>query len=240
MVAPAIIAAGASILGGLTGGKGASKAAKIQADAYRQGLAQQQAQYELTRADYQPYLTAGTGALSGMQGLVGLNGNDAQAAAIAALKGSPGFTSLYDTGVDTVLQNASATGGLRGGDATNSLSQFGSGLLAQVIQQQLGNLGGIAGMGANAVGGVTQAGQANTNAQTQLIGQIGNANAVRGAAPYAALSSIFQGIGANAGGLGGMFGGGAAKGGMGAGGPIVVNNAALQSSLAKAFGSGGW
>lgn len=203
-MASSAIGAGASILGGFLGGKGASKAAKIQARAYQQGLVQQQQQYDTTRADFMPYREAGSDALSAQGGLLGLNGPDVQAAAIAALKGSPGFTSLYDTGVDTVLQNASATGGLRGGNVNNSLAQFGSSLLAQIIQQQLGNLGGISSLGAGAVGQGAQLGQQNTNAQSELLIGKGNANAARAAAPYTAAVSTLQGLASQ---FGGGFGG---------------------------------
>lgn len=226
-MAAAAIGAGASLLGGLVGGKGAKKAAQAQLAAQQQALQQQQAQFAQTRSDYMPYLEAGQGALGAQQTLVGLNGNDAQLAAIEALKGSPGFTSLYNTGSDTILQNAAATGGLRGGNTQNSLAQFGSGLLAQVIQNQLGSLGGIAGMGSQAVGGISAAGQNNSNAQSQIYGQIGNANAVKAGAPYSAFAGALQGIGQNAGGLSGLFGGGG--GGFNPGAVMGATNATLAN-----------
>lgn len=197
-MAQAAIAAGASILGGITGGKGAKKAAQVQAQAYQNALNQQQAQWAQTRQDNMPFLQAGTNALGSVQGLLGLNGADVQQAMIDALKASPGFTSQYNTGLDAILQSAAATGGLRGGNTNNSLAQFGSSLLAQQIQQQLGNLGGLVQIGSGTAGTLGQLGQANSNAQSQLFGQQGNANATAAAAPYAALQGIFNSIGGNA------------------------------------------
>lgn len=192
------ISAGASILSGITGGKGAKKAANAQMKAQQQALAQQQAQFAQTRADNMPFLQAGQGALGQVQGLLGLQGGDVQQTALDALKASPAFTSLFDTGSDTILQNAAATGGLRGGNTNNDLAQFGSGLLAQVIQQQLGNLGGIVNIGAGTAGNLGSLGQSNSNAQTGIFGNIGNAKAVSAGAPYAALQGFFNQVGGNA------------------------------------------
>lgn len=192
-MATAAISAGASILSGIAGGKGASKAAKAQAAAYQQALAQQQ-QYNQSRQDMMPWLNAGGQALGAQSTLLGLNGNDQQQAAIDALKQSPLFTSMFNTGQDAILANAAATGGLRGGNTQNSLARFGSDTLAQVIQNQLAGLGGLSGMGQGAAGNLGQLGQANSNAQTQIYGQLGNANATRVSAPYAAFQSTLGGL----------------------------------------------
>lgn len=200
-MATAAIAAGTSLLSGILGGKGAKSAAKAQTQAINAAMAQQSQQFQQTRADNMPFLQAGTGALGATQGLLGLQGNDVQAAAIEALKGSPGFTSLYDTGQDTILQNAAATGGLRGGNTQNSLAQFGSGLLAQVIQQQLGNLGGLVNIGSGTAGTLGTLGQNNSNALSNLFTQKGNAQATGIAGQYGAYQSALGGMGQAAGGL---------------------------------------
>ncbi len=212
MAAAPVIAAGASILGGALGGKGAAKAAKTQAAAYQKGLEQQQAQYNTTRSDLSPFREAGSQALGSVGDLLGLNGGGIQDSAISALKASPLFTSQYDTGVDTILQNQAATGGLRGGNTQNSLAQFGSGLLSDVIQRQLGNLGGLVTTGAGAAGQLGQLGQQNANATSSLLAQQGGANALGAAAPYGAAQGTINQLGAlfgRGGGLSGLFSGGA-------------------------------
>lgn len=188
-MASAAIAAGASLLGGITGGKGAAKAAAIQADAFKQGLAQQQAQWNQTQTNLRPFLNLGTSAVNPLGNLVGVNGNDAQQAAITQLQGGPLFSSLVRNGENAILANAAATGGLRGGNTQNSLANFRSDTLANVIQQQLGNLGGLLNTGVGAANSLGTFGQNNANAQSTLMGQIGNANAVGAAAPYAAFGS---------------------------------------------------
>lgn len=199
------IAAGATLLSGLLG-KGASKRAQNAQNAlYQKALDQQQAQFNQTQANYQPYLSGGGAALASIKDLLGLSGNDPQAAAIAALKGSPGFTSQYDTGRDAILQSAAATGGLRGGNTNNSLAQFGSNLLAQVIQNQLGNLGGLANMGVGAVGNLGQFGQANSAATTNLLDAQGRTTASGILGRSSIVNNTINGLaGSLAGGLSGM------------------------------------
>lgn len=198
-----------SLLSGITGGKGAKKAAQIQADAYQKGIDEQHSEFATTQANEAPYLAAGGQGLDGLLELLGLGsgGLTGQQSAIDALKASPEFTSQYGTGQDTILQNAAATGGLRGGNTQNSLAQFGSGLLAQVIQSRLGNLGGLASMGSNTAGTLGQLGQANANAVSGLFGAQGGALAGGVMGQTKALQGIFNSLGS--------FGSQAGKSGIG-------------------------
>jgi len=199
-MAQAAVAAGASLLSSIAGGKGASKAAKTQAAAYQKGIDEQHNEFATTQANFAPYLAAGNDALGSTLDLLGLgsSGMQGQQSAIDALKSSPAFTSLFRQGNDTILQNASATGGLRGGNTQNSLANFGSDLLSQVIQQRLGNLGGLVSTGAGGVGQLGQLGQNNANSISSLLGQQGNANATAAAAPYSALQGFLNSVGGNA------------------------------------------
>lgn len=195
-MASAAIGAGASILGGIAGGKGASKAAKTQAAAYQKGIDEQSREFGITQQNFAPYLAAGNQGLGAYLNLLGLGSNGAagQQSAIDALKASPLFTSQYNTGADTILQNAAATGGLRGGNTQNSLAQFGSGLLSNVIQNQLGNYGGLISTGSGSTSTLGSLGQQNANAISGLLGQQGQANGVAAAAPYAAFQQALGGI----------------------------------------------
>lgn len=162
----AAIPAIGSLFNGITGKGAAKKAQAAQTAAINAAIGEQRRQYDQTRTDNMPFLQAGQSALGGDNGilaLLGLSGGDAQGKAIDLLKQSPGFTSLYGTGQDTILQNAAATGGLRGGDTQNSLANFGSSLLASVIERQLSNLGGLANMGAGTAGNLGALGQSSAN-----------------------------------------------------------------------------
>ena len=170
-----------SLIGGIFGGnsqkKGAAYATKEMVAAADRGIAETRRQYDVTRADYQPYLTAGTQALSGMSGLLGLGGGEQQAMAIDALKTSPLYQSLYRNGEEALLQNAAATGGIRGGNTARGLADFGADTLASTIQQQLANLGGVAGMGMGATNSVSGFGAQASGNVVNLLGQQGAARA---------------------------------------------------------------
>lgn len=166
-----------SFLGGKAAASASKKATKAQVEAANKAIAEQQRQFDLTRSDYAPYLAAGTTGLGQLGDLIGTGGAEKQQSAIDALKASPFYQSLYRTGEEAVLQNASATGGLRGGNTQRSLADFGSDTLMQTIQQQLSSLGGLAGMGVGATGAVANFGANKANAIGAQYGNIGNAQA---------------------------------------------------------------
>lgn len=139
------------------------------------------------------------GALQGQQDLLGLNGSAAQQASIDLLKSSPMFTSMLQQGENSILQNASATGGLRGGNAQAALAQFSPALLAQTINDQYAKLGGITSLGQNAAAGVGNAGMQTGNSVSGLLGQIGSAQAGGALGQGAASAGLANGL---AGGLG--------------------------------------
>lgn len=178
---PAIVAAGIGAVGAIGGGllasHGASSAAKAQTQSDAAAIAEQRREFDLTQSMFKPYTQAGTAALPGIENLLGLNGSAAGQQAIDALKASPEYQSLYNNGLEAVLQNASATGGLRGGNTQAALANFGRDTLSQVISTQLSRLGGLAGLGENATGSVAGFGQNSTNAISGLLQASGNAQA---------------------------------------------------------------
>ena len=155
-----------SLLSSGAQGSAAQNASQIQQGAAAAGQAQ-----------LQPYATAGVGALTAQQDLAGLNGPEAQARAIAALQASPQFTSQQQLGENRILANASATGGLRGGNTQAALAQFSPALLAQVINEQYSRLGGLTNTGLSAAGGVSNLIQQGGAAQAGGALARGNQNA---------------------------------------------------------------
>jgi hypothetical protein len=142
---------------------------------------------EVGRPDLtQPYIQAGGQALQGMQGLLGLRGAGEQQSAINQIQQGSQFQELARQGEQGILQNASATGGLRGGNVQAALSQFRPALLNQLIESQYGKLAGLTSMGGTAaqnllgIGQQTAAGLAS--AQQQTGANIGNFLTQRGAA----------------------------------------------------------
>lgn len=172
-----------SVAGGLIQSNAASKAASAQTAAATAAAA-------AVQKALAPYQQAGAASVGGQQDLLGLNGPEKQQAAIDAIQRSPQFTSLQQQGENRILANASATGGLRGGNVQGALAQFSPALLSQLIDQQYTRLGGLTTTGANAAAGV---GSAQANAQTQ----IGSAQAGQALANGSALTNVLgSGLGA--------------------------------------------
>lgn len=84
--------------------------------------------------------------------------NNPQAQAVARIEGQPMFQALARQGEEAILQNASATGGLRGGNTQGALARFRPQLLNQFIEQQYGRLAGITALGQQSAAGVGSAG----------------------------------------------------------------------------------
>lgn len=170
-----------SFVSGIFGGGSKKKAAQKAADAQiafaQKGLDETKRQFDQSRADQLPWLEAGQDALAAQTDLLGLGGADEQAAAIAALKGSPLFASLFATGNEAILGNAAATGNLRGGNTINDLAGFGRDTLSQVIQSQLANLGGISAQGGATGAGLGALGANAAGSMANLFNQQGAAKA---------------------------------------------------------------
>ncbi len=190
----------------------ANNAAQIQSQSDQAGIAEQQRQFDAIQKLLSPFVTAGTGALGAQQDLLGTNGASAQQAAIGGIQASPQFQALQQQGNNAILANASATGGLRGGNVQAALGQFSPQLLSQLIDQQYSRLGGLTSVGQNAAAGVGNAGMSTGNQISSLLGQQGSALAggaiANGRADSLGASSItnsiFSGLGAFKG-LGGTF-----------------------------------
>jgi hypothetical protein len=171
------VAVGASAYSANKSAKAAGKAADAQSDASEAGIAEQQRQFDKLTELLAPYANAGFGALGQQQNILGLNGAGAQQAAISGIENSPYFQSTAKQGENAILQNASATGGLRGGNTQGALAQFRPQLLNQLVQQQYQNLGGITSLGQNAAAQTGNAGMQSASNISGLLAQQGQAQA---------------------------------------------------------------
>ena len=228
-----IAVGGATLISGMAQADAAESAAQTQAGASQAGIAEQRRQFEAIQKLLEPYVQAGTGAISQLQpfqqagaqafeqqqAIAGLRGPEAQRAAIAQIEQSPFLQSQIQQGEEALLQRASATGGLRGGNIQAALAQFRPQMLQQAIEQQYGRLGGFAGAGLGVTEQLYRGGQAaaaGQASQAQALGtNVSNLLAQQGAAlaggelaqgrAFAAIpSAISGGLGIFSG-LGGKF-----------------------------------
>lgn len=217
----AVAVAGASLVSGAISSDAARKAGNQAADAQRAaadaGIGEQRRQFDSIQELLRPYAQVGTDALGAQRGLIGLDGADAQQAAIRMLQSSPQFTEALRMGQDSILANASATGGLRGGNTQAALAQFAPALLAQAINDQYSRLGGMVSIGQNAAAMTGNAGMQTGSGIANLLQQRGAALAGGALAGGAATAGMANSVG-NAIGLFGGLGGFSRIGGGGAGG----------------------
>lgn len=200
-ITAAAISVGGSFLSGKSASKGAQAAAEAQARAAQKGIDEQKAALDRITQLFNPYVKAGTQALGGVQDLLGVTTPEAQQAAIAQLQASPMFGSIVQQGENAILQNAAATGGLRGGNVQAALAKFRPSVLSDLINQQYSRLGGLAQLGfqgATTQGTAEQQSAANI---ANLLTQKGQAQAGGLLAQAAPMANLFQTIG----GLGGQF-----------------------------------
>ncbi len=172
--ATAALAVGAGgIASALVGSNAVQSAAQTQANATQSGINAQVNEFNQIKKLLSPFVTTGQSANAQAANLTGANGNAAQSTAINGIANGPLFNGLNQQGMNAILANASATGGLRGGNTQAALAQFSPQLLNQLIQQQYGDLMGLSTTGANAAGMTATTGQANVNAQSTLLTQQG-------------------------------------------------------------------
>jgi hypothetical protein len=157
--------------------------------------------------------------MQAQQALLGLAGPEAQRKAIAELAAGPQMQALVQQGENALLQQASATGGLRGGNIQAALAQFRPQVLSELIGQQYSRLGGLTALGQETTSNLARLGQASaagTGAAAQesganiasLLAQQGAAQAGAQMAQGRAFASIPAAISGGLGifsGLGGKF-----------------------------------
>lgn len=220
----ALVVGGSQVVGGMMQSRAASKAAGAQTQAAEMGIEEQRRQFDAVQEILKPYVTAGTTAIGGLapyqqagagaipilqqyaaagapaleqqQALLGLRGPEAQQAAITGIEQGAGFQAQVRAGEEALLQRASATGGLRGGNVQAALAQFRPQMLQQEIERQYGRLGGLAGVGGTVAQQLASAGLGST----ERLASLGQASAAgTGAAAQtsgAAVANLMQQQGA--------------------------------------------
>jgi hypothetical protein len=171
----ALVVGGSQLIGSSMQADAASEAASIQAGASREGIAEQRRQFDALQSILKPYVDVGVPALGRLQtyaaagpkafeqqqALAGLLGPEEQRKAIAQIEQGGGYQASVQAGEEALLQRASATGGLRGGNIQAALSQFRPQMLQQEIERQYGRLGGFSDIGRETQANLLKTGQSS-------------------------------------------------------------------------------
>lgn len=148
-------------------------------------VAAQQEGFGRQRRELAPFATAGRDALQQQQALLGLGSPEQQQQAFAAFNESPGQKFIRDRAQRNLVRNASAIGGLGGGNVRSALVQQGAGFAAQDFGNQFNRLSDLRVGGQSAATNIGQGAlSTGTNVgQTQFnAGQLTGAGAINTAA----------------------------------------------------------
>lgn len=191
--------AGSSILGARAQSRAASDAAGAQVAAAQLGVDEQRRQFDRVQQLLRPFVNVGTDAFRRAARLSGAMGPEAEQRAIRQVRRSPQFQVARRVGEESILANAAATGGLRGGDTQAALAEFAPQLLNQTIAQRYSQLGGLGQVGQASAAGVGSAAQMTGQNIANLQAQMGAAQAGgalgRGQAMQSAIGGIGQSLG---------------------------------------------
>ena len=203
-----IAVGGATLISGMAQADAAKSAAATQAGSAQVGIEEQRRQFDAVQKLLAPYVSAGQPALEAQQAFLGLRGPEEERAAIERISSGETFKALAGQGEEALLQRASATGGLRGGNIQGALAQFRPALLSSLIENQYTRLGGMTSLGQQSAVGVGNAGMQTGTNVANLLGQQGAAQAggqiAQGKAFASIPASIAGGLGIYSG-LGGKF-----------------------------------
>ena len=191
ITATGLFLGGTALLGGYLASEGSSDAAETAARASGQAsdasIAEQRRQYDLSRADQQPFLTAGTGAVNRLAAGVGYGGEFGSAMPFDfQYSEDPGAGFRMAEGVKALDRSAAARGGLLSGATLKGVQRYGQDLGSQEYgnafnryvtrfnantgeRNQLYNrLAGVAGTGQTTAGQLASQG-------ANMAGNVGNA-----------------------------------------------------------------
>ena len=175
--------AGAVVVGGVANAaissNAASKAAGQQQAASQSALGEEQREFDQNQANEQPYLDAGKTALGQYQAAINTPTTSAD-----VMANDPGYQFELQQGQTALDRKIAAMGGRVSGAALKATDQYatnyattGYNAAYQRSQDRLNRLASLAGLGQTATGASSAAGQAGTNAMSQLITNQGDASA---------------------------------------------------------------
>lgn len=177
-VAQLVLGIGSSLLSSSAQKGAAEQATAAQVQASEAGIEESRRQFDKIQELLQPFAAGGTEAFTAQGALTGLQGPEAEQAAIDAIQAGPEFGALVQTGEEAILQNAAATGGLRGGNVQRSLAQFRPQILSSLINQRFSRLGGQAQLGQASAAGVGSAALQTGRDVRASLTNIGEAQAI--------------------------------------------------------------
>lgn len=244
----AVVGAGATIGGGLISAGAAKKAASQQAAEAQQALDFQQQVYQTGQQNLQPFIGTGTNALAALSGFYGLPGAGGTAAgtpggnalqSYQAFTQTPFYTFPLQQGTQAIQQATAASGLNLTPGTISGIGKFAQNYASQNFNQYISGLSGLASGGQTAAQALAGFGTNQANLASNIMGNLGTAQASGTTGQANALQQALSGIpalfGAGSGTTGSSYGGG----GGGTGGGMYANSPLLQAIFGAPGGGGG-
>lgn len=181
-----VIAAGATAYAANKQSSAAKSAAKSGQQSAQAGIDLQREQFDKFQNNIQPYLGAGTSALSRLQAVNDGNYTD--------FYNAPDYKAALEQGNQALTRSAAARGALRSGGTDVDLLKYGQNMASQQLGNYRSNLMGLAQLGQNSAVGAGQMGQQSANAISGLYGQQGQAAANGAIGSANAMSNGLSGL----------------------------------------------
>ena len=177
----------------------ASSASNAQISSSNAAIAEQRSEFNTIQQLLSPWVGTGMGALGSQADLLGLRGDDNQQKAISAIENGSEYQEYVKQGENAILQNASATGGLRGGNTQGALAEYRPQLLNSLINQRFNQLGTLSTGGQNSAAQTASAASTTGTNVSNLLSSIGSAQAGNYLAQGASNAQFWNGIGSTLG-----------------------------------------
>jgi len=167
----------AGLFGGNSAKKASSRAEQAQLEYLNRAIALQEQQNQWAQSQYEPYLQSGRRGLDEFAASIGANGQAAQEEFLTGVQSSPVLAAAIRNGQEAILQNGSATGGIRGGNMQRGLADFNADQYVNEMMRQQQQLYALAGMGLGSTDSAVGFGQQSANNISNIYGQQGQVRA---------------------------------------------------------------
>lgn len=190
----------ASAVGGVAKGIGAAKAAGAQSRAADAAIAEQQRQYDLTRADQAPWMTAGGSAITELGKQVMPGGDLYKNFSAQDFQVDPGYNFVLQQGQQALDRRRAAGGSYQSGAAIKDAVDYNQGMADQQYTNaynrfqnnrstRYNQLAGVAGAGQRSADTLASAGANKSNNVSDALIYQGNARA----SGYMGIANAFNG-----------------------------------------------
>lgn len=184
---------GTQLYSGITSKNAADKAAAGQTAASEAAIAENRRQFDTTRSDLMPWLTAGKDSISRIRDLLGLSGKNITPEQVMEM--DPGYQFRLGEGNKAIMNASRAAGTSQSPSTVKALLRYGQDYATDAYDRIFNRFSGVAGTGQTAGTNIGQFGANSANTVGGLMTGAANARGAAGIAGANALGGAAQNIG---------------------------------------------